>query len=142
MIQVFAEIVLANGIDDVAIGRGDEPDIDAQFLVAAHAGEGSVLEKTQQLGLQRPAHVADLVEKNGPAVGLFNATVLLSQRAGEGALFVAEQLAFQQRFGDRPAVDAHVISRASLAPGAERAGDAFLAATSFAQYHARRPWWR
>ena len=133
VIKVFTEIVLANSVDNVAIRRGDEPDIDTQFLVAADPREGAILQKTQQLGLQRAAHVADFVEENGPAIGLFNASRLLFQRAGKRALFVAEQFAFEQRFGNRRAVDTNVVARVPLAQGVERARNQFFACAAFAQ---------
>ena len=98
--------------DDVAVGGGDEADVDAQFLRAADAREGAVLQKPQQLGLQRLAHVGDFIEKNRAAVGFLDAAGLLFQRAGERALFVAEQFAFQQRFGNGGAIDADVIGLA------------------------------
>ena len=103
----------ADGLDDVAVGGGDEAHVDPQFLRAAHAGEAAVLEEAQQLGLERPAHVADFVQEDGAAVGFLDAAGFLLQGAGEGAFFVAEQLAFQQRFGDGGAVDADVAGSAA-----------------------------
>jgi hypothetical protein len=97
--QILPEIVLADGFDDVPVGGGDEADIDAQFIVAAHARESAVLQKAEQLGLQRPAHVADFVQKNGAAMGFLDAAQFLFDSAGEGAFFVAEEFAFQQVFG-------------------------------------------
>jgi hypothetical protein len=66
--------------DDVAVGGGDEPDVDAQFLRAADARERAVLQKAQQLGLQRLAHVGDFIEKNRAAVGFLDAAGLCFMR--------------------------------------------------------------
>ena len=110
-----------------------KPDVDAQFLRAADARERAVLQKPQQLGLQRPAHVGDLVQENRAAVGLLHAPGLLLERAGERAFLVAEQFAFEQRFRDRGAVDADVWRPAPLAQAVQRAGDQFLAGAAFAQ---------
>ena len=63
--------------DDVAVGGGDQADIDPQFLRAADAREGAVLQKPQQLGLQRPAHVRDFVQEDRAAVGFLDAAGLL-----------------------------------------------------------------
>ena len=63
-------------------------------------------------------HVADLVEEEGAAVGLLEAApVAPLVRAGEGALLVAEQLALEERLGQRGAVDRHegAASRRGLA---------------------------
>ncbi len=38
MEQIFAELVGGDGQDNIPVGRGDEPDIDVQFLRAADAG--------------------------------------------------------------------------------------------------------
>ena len=46
---------------------------------------------------------------------------------------MAEQFAFQKRFGNRGAIDADVMRRASLAQTVERAGDEFLARAAFAE---------
>ena len=109
----------AMDLHDVAVGGGDEADVDAQFLRAADARERAVLQKPQQLGLKRLAHVGDFVEKNRAAVGLLDAAGFLFDRAGERAFFVAEQFAFQQRLGNGRAVDADVILR--RAAGSSRA---------------------
>ena len=47
--------------------------------------------------------VRDFVEEDRAAVGLHELAHLVAGGAGEGAGHVAEQLAFQQRFGQRPA---------------------------------------
>ncbi len=133
MKQIFAELFGGNGLHDVAVGRGDEADIDAQFLRAADAREAAVFQKPQQLGLKRLAHVGDFIEKNRAAIGFLDATEFLFERAGERAFFVAEQFAFQKRFGNRGAVDADVMRLASLAQTVKRARDEFLARAAFAQ---------
>ena len=50
----------------------------------------------QQDLLRLQGQVADLVEEEGAAVGQFEAADLAADRAGEGALLVAEE------FGSRP----------------------------------------
>ena len=131
--QIFAELVRGDGLGDVAVGRGDETHVDAQFLRAADAREGAVLQKPQQLGLKRLAHVGDFVEKNRAAVGLLHASGFLFQRAGERAFFVAEQFAFEQRFGNGGAIDADVMRLAPQAQAVQRARDQFLARAAFAE---------
>jgi hypothetical protein len=51
------------------------------------------------------ADLADLVEEQGAAIRGFEPAVAGCGRAREGALLVAEQLALEDRFGDRGAVD-------------------------------------
>ena len=131
--QVFAEIVLADGFDDVAVGGGDEADVHLKFLVAADAGEGAVFEEAEEFGLEGAAHVADFIQEDGAAVGFLDAAEFLADGAGEGAFFVAEEFAFQEVFGDGGAIDADVILLAAAAQAVEGAGDEFLAGAAFAQ---------
>src|SRR5262249_40861584 len=115
MEQVFAEFVLANGLNDVAVGCGEEADIDGQFLSAADASEAAVFEEAKQLGLERFAHVCDFIEKNGAAVGFFDTAGFLFQCAGESASFVSEEFAFEQSFRNGGAIDANVAGGIALA---------------------------
>ena len=78
MEQIFAEIPLANGVHDVTIGRGDEPDVDAQFLRAADARERPIFEEAQELGLERTAHIRDFIQKNRAAISFFDQPGFLS----------------------------------------------------------------
>src|SRR6188474_930203 len=96
--QILPKLILPDRLDNITVRRRDQADIYLEFLVSADPGEGTVLQKAQQLGLQRSAHVADLVEKNRSAIGFFNTSGLLLHGAGERALFVAKQLAFQEVF--------------------------------------------
>src|SRR5688572_18507196 len=96
VIQILTKLVLADGIDDIAIGRGDQADLHPELLVAAHASEGPILEKTQELRLERPAHITYLIEEDRAAVCLFHPAMLLAQRTGERSLLVPEKFAFQQ----------------------------------------------
>ena len=63
------------------------------------------LERPEQLGLQLERQGADLVEEQGAAVRQLEQARLGGDRAGEGALLVAEQLALEQVGRDRGAVD-------------------------------------
>ena len=74
-------------------------------FVAAEPLEAALLEHAQQLGLRDQRHVADLVEKQRAVVGQLEAAGLAIVRAGERAFFVAEDFRFEQRVGQRRAVD-------------------------------------
>ena len=51
----------------------------------------------QQLGLQHQRDFADFVQEQRAFVGQLEDAAFLRAGVGEGALFVAEQLAFEQR---------------------------------------------
>jgi hypothetical protein len=105
IIKVLAEAALADVLGEVAVGGGDEAHVDLDRLAAADALEGPLLQHAQQLHLHGGRDLADLVEEEGAAVGLLEATLASAVGAGEGALLVAEQLALQQGLGERGAVE-------------------------------------
>jgi hypothetical protein len=70
VVQVLAELALADRLGQVAVGRGDQPHVDLDRLAAADPLERPLLQHAQQLDLQRRRYLADLVEEHGAAVGL------------------------------------------------------------------------
>ena len=84
-------------LQQVAVGGGNDPDIQRDRVVAAQAGDAFLLQHAQQVGLGLEGHVADLVEEDGPPVGQLEfADLAVLVGAGEGAGLVAEQLALQE----------------------------------------------
>ena len=69
---------------ELAIGRGDHTGVDGERRRAADPLETTLLEEAQQLGLQLERQLADLVEKERPAVRRLDASGLVLERAGEG----------------------------------------------------------
>ena len=120
--QVFAEACLAHRLRQIAVRGGDDADVDRHRLGAADAVDHPLLDRAQQLGLQAHVHFGDFVEQQRAAVGLLEFADAAGDGAGEGALFVAEQLGFEQLFRDRRAVDAN--ERRARAVGAARARSA------------------
>src|ERR1043165_206183 len=133
VIEILAEYAFLNGTDDVAIRGCDHPHVHLQLLVAPDARESAVLEEAQQLGLKRPAHVADLIEEDRALMRFLHATRLLFDRAGERALFVTEKFAFEQGLRNGGAVDADVIMLRALAQAVQRARNKFLAGATLAE---------
>src|SRR5215472_11612880 len=132
MIEVLSEMVLLNRRDDVAVGGGDEPHIDSQFLRPANACEGPVLQEPQELGLEWAAHVRDFIEENGAAIGFLDPAGLLAQSAGKGAFFVPKQLTLQQRLRDGGAIDPDIIGLAALAAAMQSTGCQLFAGSALA----------
>ena len=69
VVQVLAERLLADGLEQVAIGGGDDPDVDLHRRRAADPVELVLLQDAEQLGLGLERELADLVEEDRPAVG-------------------------------------------------------------------------
>ncbi len=98
--QVLAELARLHQGFQVLMRRGDDAHVDPHRRVAADAVEFAIGQHAQQAGLRIGRHVADLVEKQGAAVGLLEAAAALIGRTGEGAFLVAEQLRLHQILGD------------------------------------------
>src|SRR5690606_41994066 len=73
---------------------------DALPISASNPGDDSLLQCSQNLGLRREAHVADLVEEQGSPVRELELARAILVRSGERALHVAKQLRLDQ-FGGR-----------------------------------------
>ena len=130
--QILAEAAVANGIVEVAIGGGDDADIDWHGAGAADAIDDAFLDGAQQFGLQAHIHLGDFVEQQGAAGGFLELADAARDGAGEGALFVAEQFALEQVLGDGGAVDRNEGAVDALRLGVKVLGHHFLAGAAFA----------
>src|SRR3989475_9133630 len=87
----------------------------------------TTLFRSQDLRLQREAHVRDFVEEQRAAPGLLEPTDLARDGAREGALLVPEQLALEQVLGNGGAVDRDERPRGLRAVMMDGAGHDLLA---------------
>ncbi len=136
--QILAEQALADQPAEIAVGRSDDPDIGLDRRAAADGHILALLEDAQKTGLGLERHIADLVEEQCAAFGLLEPAGSLAVGAREGALFVAEQLAFDQLARDRRHVDRHERAVAAAAEIMKRAGDKLLAGAGLAVDHDRQ----
>ena len=98
-----------------------------QLFVVAHPLQLAALDKAEEFGLQRQRHLADLVQKQRAPVGGFDTSGAPLHRPGKCAARVAEQLRFEQRFGNRSAVDDHKRHAAAGRQAVQSLGNQFLA---------------
>ena len=117
-VEVLAKTAFLHHFLKLAVGGGDDADIDLAVAGVADASHLVVFQDAQQPGLELVIHVADLIEKQGSQVGLFEQAGFVGAGIGEGAANVAEQLAFDEVGGDGGAVD--------LDEGSVGAGAAFV----------------
>ena len=132
IVEVLAEGAFLEGGAEIAIRRGDEADIDFESFRAAEALEFAFLENPKKFDLNRGRDVADFVEEKRALVGELEFSGLRGRGAGEGALFVAEQFAFEKIFGDGGAVDFEERARGAQGMFVDGARDEVLADAAFA----------
>ena len=85
--------------------RGDQAHVDLDRTRTAEPHERTLFKHTQKLGVHARRHGGDLVEEERAAMSAFEQSFLASTRIREGARLESEQLAFEQRVGQRGAVD-------------------------------------
>ena len=102
--QIGPEQSLLHQRRKTAIGRRDDPDVDAVAGIPADALDRQILDRAKQLGLRGRREVRDFVEKERAALGRFELAAPAAH-AGGRALLDAEQLRLEQRLDQRGAVD-------------------------------------
>src|SRR5215472_419095 len=107
IVQILPKAPLSYHQVEVLVRRTHDPHIDLHWIAPADPLDDLVLQKAQQLHLHWQRHIADLVQEQGPAIGAFYSADGLLERASERALFVPEELALEQRLGNRRTIDRH-----------------------------------
>jgi hypothetical protein len=117
VVEVLAKAALAHRATEVLVGGRHDPDVHRLAPRAAEPPDRAVLERREELGLERLREEADLVEEERAAVRELEASRLRVLRVGEGAPLDAEQLGLEQGLGDRRAVDVDEgLARAGARP--------------------------
>ena len=123
---------------EVPVGGRNHADVDRDRLRRADRADLAFLQHAQQLHLKRERHVADLVQEDRAAIGRLEQPLVRLHRAAERAARMAEELGFEQRLGNRPAVDGDERLVAARARPVDRAGQELLARSRVAEdQHAR-----
>ena len=132
VVEVLAELAHGHGVGEVDVGGGDHAHVRLLHLGGADLHVFAVLQHAQQQRLRLLGELADLVEEEGAAVGLLEIALALADRAGEGALLVAEELGVDGAFGDGAAVDGQVFPGPAAAVLVDDLGDVLLADAALA----------
>ena len=114
--KIRAKLAFFNQLLKILIGGCDTPEIDLDRLRAAHANDFVLLQNAQKIGLCLKADIADFIEKNSAAFRDLELALLAILRAGKCALLVAEEFAFEKRFGQRAAMNADDLMYPALIP--------------------------
>ena len=131
-VQVLAILTRRDRGLEVAVRRRHDADVHLQRHGAADAFEALLLQRAQDLRLQRQRQVADFVEEQRAAVRELELARLPRRRAGERALLVTEELGLEQRLGNRGAVDGDERSVGARAQHVQRAREQLLARAALA----------
>src|SRR6185295_5040070 len=131
-VQILAKAAGGDLGLEIAVGRGDEPEIRAQVALAADPAEDLLLEHPQELRLERQGELRDLVQEESAEVSFLEAAAALGGRAGERAPLVAEELGLLERVRDRRAVERHERRRRADAVRVESERHQLLAAAALA----------
>src|SRR5260370_27280913 len=93
---IFSELLLAPHRFQIAVRRGNQTRIGPKRARASQPFELPLLQHAEQFGLQFERNFSYFVQKNGAAIGYFEASNPLRDRSCECAFLVSEQLAFQK----------------------------------------------
>jgi hypothetical protein len=134
VVEIPSEAAFSGFPPEVAVGRGNDGQIERSLPIVANAADAAFLQRPQQEGLDVERHLADFVKAQHAAIGtLKNARLAFARRAGEGAAGMAEQLAAEEVARDGAAVDRDEGGiRAGAAAVVNEPRDKFLAHAGFA----------
>ena len=123
-VEIGAEAAGGDFGGEVAIGAGDDAHVDRLGADRADRQDLALLQRAEQLGLERERDLGDLVEQQGAAVGGAEQALAVRAGAGEGALAVAEQDRLEHRLGERGAIDRgeRAVARAASRRGCSGRG--------------------
>src|SRR5690606_36112017 len=103
VVEVAAKRAPPDLLLEVAVGRGYDADVDADRLGRTDGYDLALLQRAQELDLQRRRHLGDLVEEERTPACRDEQPVLVAHRPGEAALDVTEQLGLEQVLRQRAA---------------------------------------
>ena len=109
VIEVFAKATSLDLLLKVFVGGSDHSNIDLDWLAPAHGLDDPFLNGAKQFDLHVQGEVADLIEKEGSAMGEFESTHAVGNSPGKGAPFVAKEFALNELSGDCPTIDGHQV---------------------------------
>ena len=104
MIKIRAE---ASGFQfriEIAVGRRDQTNIDANRSIRAEPLHFSLLDCPQQFGLKRRRQLADFVEKERAAMSNLEFSRAVAHRSRKCAFYMAEKFALENGFRQSRAV--------------------------------------
>src|SRR5436190_1741912 len=127
VIEIFTKTLFGDGLLQIAMRRGDNPNIHLNRFFTPQSLKGSFLQNTKEFGLGAEAHLTNFIEENGSFVSLFETANAAGLRARKSSAFMAEKFAFEQCFRDRGAIHGDEGSGGTIAVLINRASNQFFA---------------
>src|SRR5579863_2799046 len=141
VVQIAAESSCPHGLVQVAVGSGNQSDVDFNRPRSAHPLELALLQHTQQLHLKRRRQFSNLVEEHHAAVGHFQPAFFLDNGSGKRPAFMPKQIGLQKRVGNGRAIDRHERLAAPAAVPMQSAGRQLFPGSALAfDQHGRVRW--
>src|SRR5262249_47740603 len=122
----------------VPIRRDDDAAVDGAFGRSSDPVKAFFFDRLEQLRLQREIELGNLIEKDRAPVRQLEKAGLGRSGAGEGPLFVAEKLGFEQIVRQPGAIEVDEGSRRGGAPAMNLAGQGSFACPAFPGEHEKR----
>src|ERR1700760_3595948 len=107
IVEIGAERFLLHHAAKVLVGSRDDSHISVQRAGAAQPLILLILEHSQEFGLKFQGKISNFVQKQRSTMRSLKTSSSLHDGAGECSFFMTEEFAFQQRGGDRCAVQTH-----------------------------------
>src|SRR5690606_25415332 len=104
-VEIFPEGSFLDLLLQIAVGGADHAHIHCDFRLSSQPTKFFLFDHPEKLRLELHGEFPHLVEEKGPSMGELEAAEASLLRAGEGPLFMPEDLRFHQRGRDRRAVD-------------------------------------
>jgi len=112
VVEIFAEFLLVDAFEQVAVRRGNNPDVDVAFAaIGTDALDFTGLHEAEQHRLHAQRHLAKFVEEQRAAMRHHIQARFVAVRAGEASADVAKQLRLEQGVGQSGAVDRDEVAR-------------------------------
>ena len=96
VIEILAEMSGIDGLLQVDVGGSQHPNVDRGAFARTQPHNLLFLQDAQQLDLDGQRQVADFIQKQRAAIGLFKPAGFCTQGARESTFFMAEQLSLNQ----------------------------------------------
>src|ERR1700716_3315461 len=130
--KVGAEAIVGNRCLQRRVGSSNDASCKRALFRSAEPAKAPILDDTKQFSLQLERKLRNFVEEHCPSAGDFEQAALERPRIRERARLMSEQLAFQQRFGDRGAIDSYERLGRALTRGVDATREQLLTRARFA----------